>query len=129
MNTIDKRNETNNEIESTRGYYFRTPDTDIFESKDEYKLIFDIPGIEKEDINVKVEKDILTLTAETKKTPCEGYECISEEISYDGYKRSFNLNNSVDTDKIEADYVNGSLTLKLPKREEQKTKEIKISIS
>lgn len=129
MNAIDKREKTYNEVESARGFYFRTPDTDIFESKDEYKLIFDIPGIEKEDISVKVEKGILTLTAETKNTPCEGYECISEEISYDGYKRSFNLNNSVDTDKIETDYVNGSLTLKLPKKEEHKTKEIKISIS
>jgi len=126
---ITKKEETNKNIESTRGYIYDTPYTDIFESENEYKIIFELPGIEKEDINIKIEKDILTLTAESKKEPIEGYQCIREEMEFNGYQRSFNLNGVVNTDKIIADYQDGTLTITLPKKEEQKTKEIKINIS
>jgi len=122
------RNETEG-IESTRGYIYSTPETDIYEDKDNYRIVFDIPGIEKEDINIKVEKDVLTLTADNKKKPEEGYECVREEMGFVGYQRSFNLNGIVDAGKIEADYDNGTLILKLPKKEEEKTKEIQIKIA
>jgi len=126
---LTKKNENSaQEIESTRGYIYRTPETDIYEDKDNYRIIFDIPGIEKEDINIKVEKDVLTLTAECMNSPGKGFECVREEMGFSGYQRSFNLNGIVDSGKIEADYNNGTLALKLPKKEEQKTKEIQIKI-
>ena len=125
---ITKKEEHKN-IESTRGYIYDIPSTDIYETDNEYKIIFDIAGIEKEDINIKIEKDILTLTAESKKQPVDGYELIREEMGFNGYQRSFNLNGVVDTEKIVADYNNGTLVLTLPKKEEQKTKEIKIKVS
>jgi len=127
---LTKKNENKNEpVESTRGYIYTAPDVDIFEETEVYKILFDIPGIEKDDINIKVEKDVLTLTAECKKQPGEGFECVREEMGFVGYQRSFNLNGIVDTNKIEADYSNGTLQLKLPKKEEQKTKEIQIKVS
>ncbi|MBN2544960.1 MAG: Hsp20/alpha crystallin family protein, partial [Spirochaetes bacterium] len=92
-------------------------------------IYFDLPGVDKDSINLKVEKDILTLTGDCTKKPAEGFSCTREEMEYFGYRRSFNLNKTVDADKIAADYDNGALKVKLPKREEQKTKEIKISIS
>jgi len=127
MNITKK--EDNKNIESTRGYLYYVPATDIYENDNEYKMIFDLPGIEKEDINIKIEKDILTLTAENKKEPAEGYEVLREEMEFCGYQRSFNLNGIVDTEKIVADYTNGTLIVTLPKKEEQKTKEIKINIA
>jgi len=115
-------------IESTRGYIYDTPSCDLYETENEYKMYFDIPGIEKDDISLKVEKDILTLKAECSKKPDKGYNCIRSEMKFEGYKRSFELNNAVDADKINADYENGTLILTLPKKEEQKTKEIKIKV-
>jgi len=115
-----KKKENNETVESTRGYAYRIPDTDIFENNDKYSIIFDLPGIEKEDINLKVEKDILTITAESKKQPVESYDCLREEMEFAGFQRAFNLNGIVDPDKISADYNNGTLTLTLPKKEEAK---------
>jgi len=129
MEILKKKAKENNEVESTRGYYFKTPDTDIIETKNEYKLIFDLPGIDKDDVKIKIEKDILSLTAECKKEPVEGYECINDEMDFEGYTRSFNLNGTVNTDAINAEYKNGSLYLTLPKIEEQKSKEIEVKIS
>lgn len=126
---IDLKEKNNNNIESTKGVYYETPECDIMESEEEFIIYFDIPGVDKEGINLKVEKDILTLTAECSKKPAEGYNCIREEMEYSGYRRSFNLNKSVDSEKIIADYENGTLKVKLPKREEQKTKEIKIKVN
>ncbi|OHD07174.1 MAG: hypothetical protein A2086_02530 [Spirochaetes bacterium GWD1_27_9] len=126
---IMKNTENEQNVESTRGFVYYLPETDIYETTNEYKILFDLPGIEKEDINIKVEKDVLTLTAEYKKEPIQNYECLKEEMDFVGYQRSFNLNGTVDSEKIQADYINGSLSLLLPKREEQKTKEIKINIA
>lgn len=85
----------------------------------------DIPGVEKKDLNLKVEKDTLSLTAECTKRAGEGYQCIHDEMINSGFKRSFHLGNSVNRENIEAEYSNGTLKLVLPKREEQKTKQIK----
>jgi len=129
---LDKKNKElkkDEKIESTRGYVYDTPACDLYETENEYKIFFDIPGVEKNDISLKVEKDILTLKAESSKKPDKGYDCIRSEMRFEGYKRSFELNNAVDADKIDADYQNGTLILTLPKREEQKTKEIKIKVS
>ena len=116
-------------IQSTRGYIYDIPECDIYENDNDYTIYFDIPGVEKEDINVKVEKDILILLAECTKKPVEGYECIRNEMNFTGYKRVFELNGVINTENIKADYNNGTLILTLPKKEEQKTKEIKININ
>jgi len=115
--------------QSTRGCIYATPDCDIYETDNEYKIYYDMPGVEKNDINIKVEKDVLTVTADCTKKPVEGYECLRKEMRFTGYKRSFDLNNTVNTDNIKADHVNGTLILTMPKKKEQKTKEVKINIS
>lgn len=122
-------NKENRELESTRGIHYEAPLCDIYENENDYIIYFDLPGVEKSDINLKVEKDILTLTADSSKRAGDDYHCLREEMTYAGFRRSFNLNNTVDPDKIEADYQNGSLKLTLPKREEQKTKQIKINVN
>ena len=124
---VQKQDEQN--VESTRGYFYTSPDTDIYETDDEFKMIYEIPGVEKTDVNIKVEKDVLTMTAECSKSPVSGNECLRAEMDFVGYKRSFNLNNLVDVEKIKADYSGGVLALTLPKLEEKKTKEIKITVA
>ena len=116
-----------NNVESTRGFNYISPECDIFETESDYKMVYDLPGINKEDITIKIEKDVLTVTAECKDN-LEGYTTLSKEFADNSYTRAFNLNNSVDASNIQADFNNGVLILTLPKREEQKTKEIKINI-
>lgn len=121
-------NNRDKNLESTRGIRYQKPLCDIYESDNEYTIYFDLPGVEKSDIDLKVEKDILTLTAECSKQAGEGYSCIREEMDYAGFRRSFNLNKTVDSTKISADYNEGSLKLSLPKKEEQKSKQIEIKV-
>ena len=123
-----KKEQKNENIESTRGNVYRSPDCDIYETEDDYIMYFDLPGVEKKDMNLKVEKDTLTLTAECTKRAGEGYDCIRDEMIYSGFKRSFHLGDSVNADSITAEYKDGTLKLKLPKREEQKTKKIQINV-
>lgn len=118
-----------NNIESARGNIYRSPECDIYENDSEYIMYFDIPGVEKDDISLKVEKDVLTLTAECLKRAGDNYTCLRDEMMYSGFKRSFDLGDSVDSDDIIADYKNGSLKLILPKKEKQKTKKISINVS
>ena len=125
---IIKKEKENKSLESTRGNNYRTPECDIYETSDAYVLYFDIPGVEKDDLILKVEKDTLFLTAECTKRAGEGYDCLRDEMIYSGFRRSFQLGNSVNTESIDAEYKNGALKLTLPKREEQKTKQIKIKV-
>jgi len=109
MQPDKKRENEKQTIESTRGYIYESPDCDIYESNNEYRIYFDIPGVEKEDINLKVEKNVLNLTAECLKKPGEKYECLRHEMNYTGYKRSFELGDTVDTEKIKPTTITARL--------------------
>ena len=124
---IMKKDKSN--VESTKGNIYKTPDCDIYENDNEYIMYFDIPGVEKDDIALKVEKDVLNLTAECTKKAGENYTCLRDEMLYSGFKRSFDLGDSVNSDDIKADYKNGTLKLILPKKEKQKTRQISINVS
>lgn len=127
MNLI-KKDAADTRVESKKGSEYRLPPVDILENDGEYMMFFDVPGVEKDDIQLKIEKGVLTLTAECSKLPGKDFECLRNEMSFTGFRRSFELGDSVNGDSIVADYKNGTLKLTLPKREEQKTKQIKIRI-
>jgi HSP20 family protein len=129
VNTEDRKKSSGDErIESTRGSFYQRPAVDILENANEYSMYFDLPGVEKNDIDIKVEKDVLSLTAECSKVAGVDYQVLRREMAYSGFKRSFELGSSVDTEKIQAEYQDGTLKLTLPKREEQKTRHISISV-
>ncbi len=117
------------DVETTKGNIYRTPDCDIYENDNEYIIYFDIPGVEKNDISLKVEKDVLSLKAECTKKAGDNYTCLRDEMMYSGFKRTFDLGDSVNSDEIRADYQNGTLKLLLPKRETQKTRQISINVN
>lgn len=93
----------------------------VKETKEAYQLEVVAPGFEKNDFNINLEKNILTVSAE-KKTESENKDekQIRNEYSYHSFKRSFTVDEKVDAEKIEAKYVNGVLTLNLPRKEEVK---------
>ena len=96
--------------------------TDITDEGDSYKLTADLPGFEKGDINIDINDNTLTLSAERhsefEKEDKKG-KYIRVERSYGSYSRSFDLT-GIKEDEIEAKYDNGVLTLTLPKKDEVK---------
>lgn len=105
------------------------PAVDIIENDDAILLKADLPGIDPKDVDIQVENATLTLRGERrqeKDVKEEDYRRI--ERSYGSFVRSFTLPNTVDTEKIQAEYRNGVLELTLPKRAEAKPKQIKVAV-
>ena len=105
------------------------PAVDIFETEHELVVQADLPDVNPQDLDIRVENNILTIRGERKfenKVNEENY--LRVERAYGSFSRSFSLANSVKSDAIKADYQNGVLTLTIPKREEAKPKQIKVNV-
>ena len=105
------------------------PDVDIYETEHELVVKADLPDVNPQDLDIHVENNILTIRGERKfenKVKEENY--LRVERAYGSFSRSFSLANSVNSEAIKADYQNGVLTLSIPKREEAKPKQIKVSV-
>jgi HSP20 family protein len=103
------------------------PSVDIYETENELVLKADLPDVEAKDIDVRVENQTLTIAGERKFEAAsteKGYHRI--ERSYGNFVRSFAVPSAFDTDKINAAYNNGVLTVKLNKKETAKPRQIKI---
>jgi HSP20 family protein len=105
------------------------PPVDIY-STGEHELVIkaEIPGMNKDDIDITVEKFTLTIKGEKKtEETVKDDQFHRVERSYGSFERSFSLPPTVDANRVEAGYKDGVLTVKLPLREEAKPKQIKIS--
>lgn len=108
----------------TRGY---NPPVDIVETKDDYRLDFDLPGFGKEDVKITVSEGILTLSGERERENDYDEKYFRHfERRQGAFSRSFRLPEFVDSNSIEAEYKNGVISLTLPKKEEAKPFNIKI---
>jgi HSP20 family protein len=107
------------------------PAVNIREDEKSYVLDLAIPGMDKKDLKIDINEDVLTISSETKSETEEskdGYK--RKEFSYSSFCRSFYIPENVERDKIEANYKDGVLSVALPKQKEEKnkiTREIKIS--
>jgi len=107
------------------------PAVNIKEDEKSYKLDLAIPGMDKKDMKIDINEDVLTVSSETKnetEDKKDGYK--RKEFSYSSFCRSFYIPENVNRDKITAAYKDGILNIELPKQEEEKTKlskQIKIS--
>ena len=105
------------------------PAVNIHESKDDYELAFNVPGRNKEDFKITVDKGILTVSFDKKEeAKDENRKQIKKEFSFQSFKRSFTLDEKIAADNIAAKYENGILTLTLPKKEEVKVQPKEIAI-
>src|SRR5271163_3631261 len=105
------------------------PAVDIYETEHDLVVKADLPDVRPEDLDIRVENNILTIRGERKfekKVNEENY--LRVERAYGSFTRSFSLANSVKSDEIKADYQNGALTLHIPKAEETKPKQIKVTV-
>ena len=107
------------------------PAVNIREDEKKYSLELAVPGIDKKDLKIDINEDVLTISSETKNETEENKEGYKrKEFSYSSFCRSFYIPENVDRDHIEANYKDGILTVGLPKQEEEKskiTRQVKIS--
>jgi HSP20 family protein len=105
------------------------PAVDIYETEHELVVKADIPEIKPEELDIRVENNILTIRGERKfEKEVSENNYLRVERSYGSFSRSFSLANTVNAEAIKADYKNGVLTLSIPKREEAKPKQIKVNV-
>ena len=107
------------------------PKVNIVETHDDFRVEMAAPGMTKEDFHVELEKDMLTIYSELEKEENdERKKYTRREFSYESFRRSIHLPNTVEADKIKATYKDGLLTVLIPKKEEARTKPTRtISIS
>ncbi len=106
------------------------PSIDIFERKGEIVIRTDLPGIEKDHIDLSITKDTLTLKAEPKKEEeIRSEDYYVQERSHGTYMRTVQLPQDIDSAKAQASFKNGVLEMIFPKKEEAKAAEIKVDIS
>lgn len=98
-----------------------TPRVDVAEMKDRYEIDAELPGVDKKDIEVTLDKGLLTLSAESRYEEKEEKEgrVIRQERRYGKYMRSFNLGTDVNEEDIKAEFKDGLLKLTVPRVEEQ----------
>jgi HSP20 family protein len=104
------------------------PPVDIFERGDDLVIRTEIPGVDKNDIDIDVENNTLVIRGERKRDKeFEGKTAYRTERVYGKFVRSFSLPRTVDSSRISATYKDGVLELTLPKAEEAKPKRIEIN--
>ena len=95
------------------------PAVNIKENEKDFELELAIPGFKKEDFNIEVDENILTISSEvTSENESKESNYTKREFSYTSFKRAFTLPETVDEDNINANYESGILRLTLPKRKE-----------
>ncbi len=106
------------------------PAVDIFETEHELVVKADLPDIKPEELDIRVENNILTIRGERKfEKQVNENNYLRVERAYGSFSRSFSLANTVNSDAIKAEYKDGVLTLTIPKREEAKPKQIKVNVN
>lgn len=108
-----------NKREMTNEYVWK-PRANVMEQEDRFEIELAVPGMNKEDFSISIEKDLLTIEASsTEETKEQNANFTRREFAYGKLSRAFSLPENVDRDAIKAEYVNGILKLTLPKTEKE----------
>jgi HSP20 family protein len=123
---VQQKREIDKKPESTTPARRFLPVTDIFETADALKVILEMPGVDKDGIEVRVENDVLTIDGQVDFTKYQGLAPVYTEYNIGNYARSFELSSKIDQERITADLRDGVITLVLPKAEKAKPRKIKV---
>jgi HSP20 family protein len=102
---------------------------DAYRAGEEFVVHFDLPGIDAQSIDLTVEKNVLTVHAERKRTEAEGIELLVGERPHGTFSRQLFLGETLDTERIDAQYADGVLTLRLPIAEKAKPRRVAINVA
>ena len=107
----------------------RVPAVNISETENEFHIELAAPGLKKDDFKISLDKNVLSVSADKKDEKVEeGKKFSKREYSYNSFTRSFTLPETADAGKIEAEYNDGVLNLKVAKKEEAKVQSREIAV-
>ena len=125
--TPQEKKELTAREEKTHAGKFYIPGTDIFESRDAITMAMEMPGVSRENIDIKLEKRQLSIHGQIDFSAYEDFKPVYTEYNVGHFSRSFTLSSEIDTDNIKASVANGVLTLVLPKAKETRLRNIQIN--
>ena len=100
---------------------------DAYRNGDQFVVHFDLPGIDRESIDLTVEKNVLTVTAERNSSTHEGEDVLVSERFHGQYSRQLFLGEALDADGIQASYEHGVLTVTIPVAHQAKARKVEIT--
>jgi HSP20 family molecular chaperone IbpA len=123
---VQEKKELVSKDEKTAPARYYMPPTDIFETENALTVVMELPGVEKQAINVNVENDVLRVDARIDFGKYEGLDPLYTEYSVGHFARSFTLSNKIDQEQISAQLNDGVLTLSLKKVKEALPRQIAV---
>ena len=125
--TPQEKQELDTKEEKTYAGKFYVPGTDIFETGDSITMAMEMPGVSKENIDIKLEKRQLSVQGQIDFENYEDYKPVYTEYNVGHFSRNFSLSSEIDTDNIKASVADGVLTLQLPKAKETQLRKIQVN--
>ncbi len=124
---VQQKREIENKQEATTPVRMFVPASDIYENQDQLTVILEMPGVDRDHIDLRVEDGVLSVTGNLDFEKYKGLQPLYTEYNVGNYKRSFRLSSAIDQSKIKAELKDGVLTLVLPKAEKAKPKTIQVN--
>ena len=124
---VQDKKELVSKDETTTPIRYFVPTTDIFETEDALTVVMEVPGIDKEAVDINIENDVLKVEAKIDPSKYEGMEPLYTEYNVGHFARSFTLSNKIDRQNISAQLQDGVLTLILKKAKEAIPRRIAVS--
>ena len=124
--TLQQKKELAASDERTEAGKFFSPHTDIHETSDSVVVAMEMPGVGKSDVDIRLDKGVLTVTGTIDSKKYEALKPIYSEYNVGNFVRSFNVSTKIDSDAISAAIADGVLTVRLPKAKEAQPKRIAI---
>ena len=105
------------------------PKVNVYEYDDKIGIVAEIPGLDKKNVTVDVEDNVLTISGDKHGFDTDGGKCITRELKQSAFKRSFNLGEHLDGENVGATFKDGMLSISIPKIEPEKPKKTFVKIS
>ena len=125
--TVREKQELAKKEEKTIPGRYYVPISDIFETDDALTVILEMPGVEKEEVSIALEEDVLRVEGQIDFSKYQGMEPVYTEYNVGHYVRAFTLSDKIDRDGIAAQLEDGVLTLTLPKAKASAPRRIAIN--
>ena len=124
---VQKKKDLVDKEEKTVPARYYVPNTDIHETENALTVVVEMPGVEKDKVDIDIENNVLLIEGLIDFTKYAEMQPVYTEYNVGHYSRKFSLSNKIDQNKISAELKDGVLTLTLPKAEAAKPRKIKIS--
>ena len=105
------------------------PKVNVYEYDDKIGIVAEIPGLDKKNVTVDVEEDVLIISGDKHGFDSDGGKCITRELKQSAFTRSFNLGEYLDGTKVSAKFKDGMLSISIPKKEPEQPKKHSVKIS